>query len=47
MPGFLNGASCLAAGLVKRREIAERLGIDVRAVTAARKSLERKVRANF
>jgi hypothetical protein len=34
---------CLCNGVVKRREIAERLGISVQAVTAARKRLERKV----
>ena len=33
---------CLRQGVVKRREIAAKLGVDVRAVTAARKRLERK-----
>ena len=35
--------NCLCAGVVKRREIAERLGISVAAVTAARKRLERRL----
>jgi len=39
--GVLN---CLCDGVVKRREIAARLGISVQAVTAARKRLERKVK---
>ena len=33
---------CLREGVVKRREIAAKLGVDVRAVTAARRRLERK-----
>src|SRR5436190_11350380 len=35
--------NCLCEGVVKRRKIAERLGMSVEAVTAARKRLERKV----
>jgi hypothetical protein len=37
-----NVFNCLCDGVVKRREIAEHLGISVQAVTAARKRLERK-----
>ena len=35
---------CLCDGVVRRREIAAKLGVEVRAVTAARKRLERCVR---
>ena len=35
---------CLRVGVFKRREIAAKLGIEVEAVTAARKRLERKAR---
>jgi hypothetical protein len=36
--------NCLCNGVFKRRQIAERLGMSVEAVTAARKRLERKVK---
>ena len=39
--GVLN---CLYSGVRKRRDIAAKLGIDVKAVTAARKRLERKAK---
>jgi len=39
--GVLN---CLYSGVRKRRHIAAKLGIDVKAVTAARKRLERKAK---
>ena len=39
--GVLN---CLYRGVRKRRDIAAKLGIDVKAVTAARKRLERKAK---
>ncbi len=35
--------NCLCDGILKRRDIAAKLGINVRAVTAARKRLERQV----
>jgi hypothetical protein len=38
-----NVFNCLCDGVVKRREIAQRLGMSVGSVTAARKRLERKV----
>ena len=36
--------NCLYSGVHKRQEIAAKLGIDVKAVTAARKRLERKAK---
>jgi hypothetical protein len=35
---------CWSEGIVKRREIAQALGVSVQTVTAARKRLERKAR---
>ncbi len=35
---------CLSEGIVKRRDIAAALGVEARAVTAARKRLERRAR---
>jgi hypothetical protein len=39
-----NVLNCLCDGVMKRREIARQLGISVKAVTAARKRLERKAK---